>query len=514
MKYRIIPAILGAICGYCVFDLVNRTFSVESDSLLTESLEGMHSLSKNSRNPYSFSTGEMDARARLYPSIRLPPQRRSEEWDRSWKSLEAEAAEAFDDDQSINEAEAHRPRGPAGFFQENCKIDVPSSRTPQSWWPSKYGSNETAISATQSDKNWRERAPGFLVIGAKKAGTSSIAQWLGSHNQVANSKKRESLFFMPRKIPERFWEYDFVKRRPKTSVNVDIIRSVLDEQLYPVPQIRQNPKLQSFEATADYMLFSTLSRIPILCSFPWVKLVVVLREPIDRAYSNFMFMRKYAEAKRAKEGGTSSGHDRRYESFEQYITDDMTRLQKLGLIPQEAWLSARISSSVENHSRRGQNTTATTLSRPKERHAWLRYQQAIAKSTNSPIGRSLYVVQLEEWFESLRQLGRDPAKEVLILRYEDLQTNADTIYTRLENFLGLDALEVLPNLNLAAMDVDQFGPAEALSPKTRSQLESIFAPYNKRLYELLGWEKSEEGADISDPSAVNKQWKYGLTAKS
>lgn len=107
------------------------------------------------------------------------------------------------------------------------------------------------------------RLPDFLIVGAMKAGTTSLAAWLRAHGEVFMPADKELHFF------DRFWDR-----------GVDWYRA----QLAEAP-----PGSRAGEATPEYMVHSTyLARISAVV--PNVLLIALLRNPIDRAWSQYRHM--------------------------------------------------------------------------------------------------------------------------------------------------------------------------------------------------------------------------------
>ena len=120
----------------------------------------------------------------------------------------------------------------------------------------------------------------------------------------------------------------------------------------------------------------------------------------------------------------------------------------------------------------------------REREAWKQYQK-VRGSTN-PLGRSIYVLQFEEWLEMYKKAGKDPTKEIKIIPSEVLEdeTKYPTEHEKILEFLGLpyQAWNTTRFLRTAS------SKSPSMDENTRELLESFFKPYNKRLYKLLAKE--------------------------
>lgn len=105
--------------------------------------------------------------------------------------------------------------------------------------------------------------PNFLIIGAQKAGTTALYSYLIQHPQIAEPIFKEAHFFD--------WDVNYEQGTHKYYANF----------LLPY-QVKRGQKL--FEATPDYLFFPWCAE-RIFRFDPSLRLIVVLRDPIERAYS-------------------------------------------------------------------------------------------------------------------------------------------------------------------------------------------------------------------------------------
>ncbi len=115
------------------------------------------------------------------------------------------------------------------------------------------------------EKNWNlknTRGPNFIIIGAQKSGTTSLENYIAQHPQVIPAIKKET----------HFWYRDFDKG--------------INWYLAHFPPIPKSENFITGEATPNYLEnYQTAQRIYNV--FPEVKLLVILRNPIDRAFSQY-----------------------------------------------------------------------------------------------------------------------------------------------------------------------------------------------------------------------------------
>lgn len=258
--------------------------------------------------------------------------------------------------------------------------------------------------------------PDFVIIGAAKAGTTTLYGWLSEHPFVAPASTKEVHYF------------DYNYYRGEDWYRMHFPRA-LDRDAFA--EAHGRPFITG-EASPPYIAHTwapeRLARL-----LPDVKLLVNLRDPVDRAYSQFQMSRREGEEP--------------LESFAQATAIEDERLD-----PERARMRADPSYS-----------------------SW-------------PIGcwsylmRSRYAESLERWLELF---GRDRFHFVTL---EDLSARPGETLDAVHEFLGLPAYrpETLPHLHSGAYD-------SSVDPETRARLNEYFRPHNQRLYEIvgrdLGWER-------------------------
>jgi len=336
--------------------------------------------------------------------------------------------------------------------------------------------------------DWRRRTPYFLILGAKKGGTTGTFQTLTSHPQILSGAKKELLYFIPKRFPH--WTNDEIGEK----VRVAPARRDFFKQ-FKSNILMDQPSFITGEATPDYVMYSEYSTQAILCTVPWVKVVVLLREPIERLFSHYNFIMDPNKS------------NRQLPPFEKWVMDDIAILQEYGVMPQDL-------SKIEEY-----------MGSKQEQDAWHRYQRL----KNGPWGdrpfvRSLYALQLEEWFRNLQAVGKDPKQDLRIVLSRDMKQNTSVVHDLLE-WLGVNASatsfdsitnsrgrnlgqvaaannnnnnnnnrgtedavlarKLNSSLEMKQSMVTTYTSAP-ISPEFQKRLEAIIAPYNRRLYRLLG----------------------------
>lgn len=122
--------------------------------------------------------------------------------------------------------------------------------------------------------------PNFLIIGAPKSGTTSLAQYLGQHPQIYISPKKEPYFFA--------FENESVNFQSPYGADKVINQAVVSKmEAYQTLFQDVSHETAVGEASTLYLYFPKAAP-RIKHHLPNAKLIAILRNPIDRAYSGFM----------------------------------------------------------------------------------------------------------------------------------------------------------------------------------------------------------------------------------
>ena len=134
--------------------------------------------------------------------------------------------------------------------------------------------------------------PNFLIIGAMKSGTTALYYYLEQHPQIYMSPVKEPNFFCSG--DRESWESESVKR---IGAYQYLFRGVSDEK--------------AIGEVSHCYLYEPQALARIRQHLPDAKLVAILRNPVDRAYSHFLHMVRsgtepltdFAQALREEETG-------------------------------------------------------------------------------------------------------------------------------------------------------------------------------------------------------------------
>ena len=249
--------------------------------------------------------------------------------------------------------------------------------------------------------------PDFLIIGGEKCGTTSLYEYLIKHPHVLPAKGKE-VYYFDYKFQNGFGWYKTFFPKILTKKFIGLIK---------------NKKILSGEATPRY-LNHPHSPKRILKLLPNVKLIILLRNPIDRAFSHYNM-----ETDQGKETL----------SFKDSIEHEDERI-----IPEYEKMKQN-----ENYYGR--------------KYYWYSHVEA-----------GIYIKYLKRWIEMF------PKNQILIVKSEDLFENTSITYNKVLDFLGLSYHELSGYKKFKERQY-----AEKLDPDLRKKLSSFFQPHNEELYEFL-----------------------------
>ena len=281
--------------------------------------------------------------------------------------------------------------------------------------------------------------PSFLIIGAQRAGTTSLFHYLLQHPDVVG----------PRGGDEAVWwvkETHFFDE--KYSKGPDWYRSFFPLQATRERRRKRGEDLLAGEATPYYM-FHPAVPARVAATIPDVRLIALLRDPVERAYSHYQMMVRTGREKLP---------------FEEAIAAEPERLAGV----EEALLldvEQRLPSGHRKH----------------HHHRHRAY-----------VGRGLYADQLERWFEYF------PREQLLAVQTEELLARPEETYAEVLDFLGLREWK------LEDFEIRNKKPYTPIEPDVRARLEEVFAEPNERLERLLArtfdWGKTPAQAPSAERS--------------
>lgn len=251
--------------------------------------------------------------------------------------------------------------------------------------------------------------PDFLIIGAQKAGTSSLYAWLTGHPDVVAAREKELHYFDRRIATEPIERYraDFPPEATLDKLRLERRRTIV-----------------TGEATPVYLFHPS---VPALVSrhLPAVRLIAILRDPVERAVSQYWM---------------------------EFNRDNETRSL-------EEALAAEVERTAPEFDR-------IELGEQPGRFFW----------TATYAARGDYADQLQRWLKFF------PRDQLLLVTFEDLVAAPESVYRSTLTFLGVD-VDAAP---IPALRAERVGSKQPTDPATLALLRERFAEPNRRLAELTG----------------------------
>jgi hypothetical protein len=246
--------------------------------------------------------------------------------------------------------------------------------------------------------------PSFLVVGAQRSGTTSLHRALLAHPQVVGPVLHKGVHY-----------FDVAATRSLRWYRAHF-------PVAAVARARTGGRPVAFESSGYYM-HHPYAPARIAVALPGVRVVAMLRDPVERAYS--------AHRHELLRGFETVGFEEALDLEPERLAGEVERLRD----------PAYVSHSHRHH---------------------------------SYVDRGQYVDQVRRLFETF---GRD---RVHLVWSEDFFERPEPVFAELLDFLGLDAWQP------PSFERWNARPRAPMAPATRARLEAHFAPYDDALAELVG----------------------------
>ena len=250
--------------------------------------------------------------------------------------------------------------------------------------------------------------PDFFVVGVVRSGTTSLYYYLDQHPCVMKSAYDELGFF---------------------DSNFDLgwnwYKSLFPTIMQKKKIEKINGKFLTFDDTPFYVYNSTVVK-RIKRNFPDAKIIVIFRNPIDRAYSNYFL-------------GVNGGKEKR--KFDDLIEEEMILINR--------------------------------------RNKQVLFDETLSETY---LGRGLYAEQLKVWFSEF------PKDSVKIIKSEEFAENTQDVMKDLFQFLDLPEYKIsnIEKKNVTKYPPMKKETREKLEEFFRSHNKELYNMLGKD----FGWEKS------------------------
>lgn len=125
------------------------------------------------------------------------------------------------------------------------------------------------------------RLPNFFIVGVAKSGTSSLFHYLGQHPQIYLSSVRAPNFFGLGDQPIPTYCGPVKHHHVKASTLADY--QALFQNAQDAIALGEGSSFFNFTSRAAERIHGYV---------PWAKLIIILRQPADRAYSQYLYARR------------------------------------------------------------------------------------------------------------------------------------------------------------------------------------------------------------------------------
>jgi hypothetical protein len=292
--------------------------------------------------------------------------------------------------------------------------------------------------------------PEFMLVGGMKCGSTSFARYLSAHPQVRISGPKEPNYWSWHRYPARYQDF-FVNESP-------ILRPGPGQYI-------------SGEFSTSSLIHPLVPR-RVRANLPELRIFVLLRNPVDRAYSHFMMSKAAGLEKECR--------------FEDIVRREMDEVPELLAAHERGFLD------LEGDVKSCYSTVnGSPISIVKHDRGWptrkLRNDLDLRDFYfQSYVFRSLYHDQLHRWLRMF------PREQLMIIQSERFFENEVVTMNEVTAFLGLEPFEFEAAEQLQrswdagasnAVAIPQDYPA--VDDATRKLLNDFFDSYNQALYGLI-----------------------------
>jgi len=249
--------------------------------------------------------------------------------------------------------------------------------------------------------------PYFYIVGAQKCGTTSLYKYLIQHPCVLSAKEKEVHFFSDKFDKGYSW---YAKQFPSLFSKYSHFLSCPQGAI-------------TGEATPYYIFHPHAAR-RIHAWTPNARIIMMLRNPVDRAFSHYRYHVKLGVEELSFSDAIDAEPTRLAGEFEKMQSDENYQSENYKLY--------------------------------------------------SYLKRGIYIEQLTPWFELF------PKEQILVIQSEEFFSDPKLSFNKTLEFLKLSQYEI------SSFKKFNEGKQKSIDDETRKLLVEYYKPYNQRLYDLLG----------------------------
>ena len=255
--------------------------------------------------------------------------------------------------------------------------------------------------------------PSFFIAGVQKGGTTSLCKYFEQHPQVIQPQRKDVYFFNN--------ELNFAKGMGwyKSHFAHKVYKAIYDQS--------NGVNAITFDGTPNYF-DAPLAAERLHKYFPDTKVILLLRNPIDRAYSNYQMACKFG--------------------FEKLSFEEALELEEKRLADETKFAPAH------------------------PYHSYV-YQRLTYKK------RGAYINYIKPWATLFKQ-------NLMIVKSEDLFMEPNREFGKMLDFLNLNSCD---HIQFEVFNKGEY--KSGILPATRQTLVEYYKPFNEQLYQFLkvdyGW---------------------------
>jgi hypothetical protein len=269
-----------------------------------------------------------------------------------------------------------------------------------------YREKKTVLPASRTRTARLRMLPSFVIVSVERGGTTSLYRYVTAHPCVGEAFRKEVHYF-----------------DMNAAQGLDWYRAHFPLRTWAAwARLRHGAGITG--EASPYYLYHPHVPIRLARLLPDVRIVALVRNPVERAYSHYHLNVRQGKEDLSFEEALAREDERLAGEWEKLSTDELY------------W---------------------------SDRHYQFAYR-----------GRGLYAERLKDWYRHFS------TEQILVVRSEDLYKDPAAVVERVFHHLGV------PPYLLSGFKAYNQKPYPGLAPDTRRQLAAFFAPHNQRLYELLG----------------------------
>ncbi len=306
----------------------------------------------------------------------------------------------------------------------------------------------------------------LMIVGAQKAGTSSLLRYLAQHPEIVTHSQPEMTFFLQEREYSRGYEWAFTKYFAKPLIE----KGKSGSQGDAADDNKAENKDKRLIAKNVMVMHSSDIMERIYAHNPMITLVVLLREPVARAYSAYWWARR-------------SGWET-LKTFEEAIAAEEARLK-------EGWFKWR--QCAYRHNSVYYPHVQNLINKFGVTRLHFVFTEDLKENAQAVCQRLFNQLSIHADFEPVIVHQHNRAAMPRSERFNFLFTQ----FLASHNPMRRAIRKLVPDataykLRKAILNWnDKPWTAPPIAPETRAELGAYFQPFNRKLAELLGQELTQ-----------------------